>query len=430
MKKKLFFISFFLGFIFFYKVFVDDSHCENSFIDISLIDSVKLALSNNPEIKIKELDVEYHKNNISIIKSKFDLVIENNLSQKLTQTPNTDFENYYSQDKKTTIDNLKFSGNLSKLFSAGEKASASIEISKLKNRETGVNIPSANRSSFNFSIIKPLLKDAGKFYNTGDIAVSQFNIDIAELELIYQASYSAYTVVCNYWQLASLKKQLIILENSEKRTRDMIQKTKKLIDADELPKSEMIQMQAALENKISQKNSCEASIINSLNNLALNIGVTIEQISLVKNIADNIELIEIPKDFLSKLSNYIQLAKKHRADYTAINEKNFERSISIKISNLISIIDKCVNELNHLNESFKFYELSLENEKLKFIQGNSTLLNITTCEDRLTSSMISRLNVLEKLADYIAQLRFETGTISEYSAGKFNISINSLTKLP
>ena len=86
---------------------------------------------------------------------------------------------------------------------------------------------------------------------------------------------------------------------------------------------------------------------------------------------------------------------------------NIQTDIATALRNHFSLVD----QLHFANESVKWFERTLEDEKRRLKEGYSTLFVVLDFEDRLSDAMIDRLSVYTAYAQNLVDLLFFTGTL-------------------
>lgn len=114
----------------------------------------------------------------------------------------------------------------------------------------------------------------------------------------------------------------------------------------------------------------------------------------------------------------------------ALNADNLARGIRSSIITLTGSIQRLLATLASSDAAYRAYATAVENEKKKYLLGNSTLLNIISYEDRLTGARLSVLDVQQELARSVAQLRHETGTLVATGGSEARVAATALTMLP
>ena len=113
-----------------------------------------------------------------------------------------------------------------------------------------------------------------------------------------------------------------------------------------------------------------------------------------------------------------------------LEKANLERTIGLNIDELLTALRMGQEQLRAEAALCRYYRIAVENEQKTYQLGNSTLFNINTYKDRLTSAVIARQNTQRQLAVNIARLRQATGRLISQEDGQFLITEEQLTTLP
>ncbi|MEM9822295.1 MAG: TolC family protein [Bacteroidota bacterium] len=87
--------------------------------------------------------------------------------------------------------------------------------------------------------------------------------------------------------------------------------------------------------------------------------------------------------------------------------RNIELNVSIAFNNL----QNAILALEKSAQSFRYYEEVFKNEQVKFQNGLTTLLNLILFQERLTFAQLDYIQSQQQVAQSIANLRYETGTL-------------------
>jgi outer membrane protein TolC len=77
----------------------------------------------------------------------------------------------------------------------------------------------------------------------------------------------------------------------------------------------------------------------------------------------------------------------------------------------LDAVTRGAQQLERATEAVRLFERAVENEEKKLRAGTSTLIDVISQRDRLTSARQSRVSAHLALAVAVARLRFETGTL-------------------
>ncbi len=113
-----------------------------------------------------------------------------------------------------------------------------------------------------------------------------------------------------------------------------------------------------------------------------------------------------------------------------LNAENTRRTISTNISIGVSALYQGVRELKKSKEAYRHYEISLKQEKIKYTQGSTTILDVISYEERTTDALLRVLSAQRNVANAIVKLRYETATVIDFADEQNKVNINNLITIP
>ncbi len=106
------------------------------------------------------------------------------------------------------------------------------------------------------------------------------------------------------------------------------------------------------------------------------------------------------------------------------------KSIGAEVPTALDAVRRSADQLVRLDRAVELFEQALANEIKKLTAGSSTVVNVITQRDRLTSSQQRRVAAQLALALALVDLRFETGTLYRTGTEARTIRSADLTTLP
>ncbi|OGM03676.1 MAG: hypothetical protein A2008_08440 [Candidatus Wallbacteria bacterium GWC2_49_35] len=122
-----------------------------------------------------------------------------------------------------------------------------------------------------------------------------------------------------------------------------------------------------------------------------------------------------------------QEASYRKAD---IQYNDVGRNIVSSVLTAISDLEKSYSSYCLVNESLELYEKAVENEKIKYKFGTSTLLDIINVEDRYTGALLDRVSSRASYAQALSKLRYETSTAYGFNDGNFFVDEKLISGFP
>jgi outer membrane protein TolC len=230
-----------------------------------------LSLLNNPNILLKKEEVEYfkgqHFSSSHIFDTSFGLSSEISKDKSITSIQST--QNQY---------NLNYNIFATKYLKNGYLVEGGLRFSQYRATNNSNLISKQNQNSIYFSISKSLFKNNSKEIISSGQQLAKYNLDISKINYEDTINKAIYDSITMYWDLIYASEKYKLDLKLKKRAQDLVSTISVLIDSDLKPKSDMLQPQANLNSKtISLLNSTQY-LINSKENLGLNIGIDIDGI--------------------------------------------------------------------------------------------------------------------------------------------------------
>ena len=217
---------------------------DTKFLNLTIKDSLILALQNNYDIRIAKIDPLIKEKNITVEKSEFD------------PTLNIVGETEDSEEASNSGVLIGTGGGLADFRSDRNTLSATIE----KPMETGATIELEFNLEQKFvdpvsaftlenplaesevvaKITQPLLKNAGIFYNKSDIYIARNDKKRSLLELKETAIEVINSTQTAYWELVKAIEELRVRRKSLERAEDLLKKNRIQVDVGTLAPIELL----------------------------------------------------------------------------------------------------------------------------------------------------------------------------------------------
>lgn len=113
-----------------------------------------------------------------------------------------------------------------------------------------------------------------------------------------------------------------------------------------------------------------------------------------------------------------------------IRKRQLQDNIDSMVAVSLQGVDNALAELEKSEQAVRIYTEAVNNERLKFRRGESTLLNLIDIEERLDRVLLTRIAVRRRLAMSLIRLRYETGTLVSFQKEQGTITARALTTIP
>ncbi|MCD4834675.1 MAG: TolC family protein [Bacteroidales bacterium] len=281
---------------------------------LSIIDVAELTLENNKNILVSKSNVEVAEGNILKSKSVFNLKFKGSIDKTYTITPLTidQRENLsdYSNSSYTENDLFDYTIGAYKKFKFGTIINPGITFTNFGKDtlynylyEAGSGEYITNRSKVYLNLNQPILKGAGKEYNTADLRISKKRYQLTEEYYYHNISTSLLESFIAYLEYIGVKKNLEIQENIDDKFLLVIHQIEKLIEMDAIPASDLNYLKANYTARKSELVDAQNQLQNYKIHLANKIGLDREEIPKMfeppnEYIISDIELVSRKEDYI------------------------------------------------------------------------------------------------------------------------------------
>lgn len=322
---------------------------------VGVLESVQSAITRHPFIHLQEKQIEIDKGTLQNATGQFDVTLGASIKQSRDVTPLTDLQrsSYGTSDIKT--DTTTYTLNAVKQFRSGISITPEITMTRSDDSLSNSVSPTTNKAAISFLINVPLLRNRGKEATGAAEISSEYNLESSEFSLRHTVSQTIRGVVLSYWATIAAEKNLKIRKSAELRAIDMLNKIEILVKADELPASEIDQLSANLASKTSSRLSAEQRHLESRQNLAIAMGLSIEEIPFPPIPYDDFpELNDNSLPDSSKTHLFIKHALQLRHDINALKKE--QKAAEILLNAAI------INKKSNLDFSLSFGYAGLDED--------------------------------------------------------------------
>jgi outer membrane protein TolC len=240
---------------------------DMKFLNMTLKDSIIMALHNNYDIKIAKLEPMMTEKDITAAKSKFDPTLKITGEIADTETPSNSgvLVGVLGQEPaRFERDTKTIDASLEKLFSTGAMFTLGYNIER-----TDVNPVSiftlenpVTQGFMEAKITQPLLKNAGIFYNRSKIYIARNNKEKSILELKEKTIEVINSVQNAYWDLVMAIEELRVRNKSLESAEDLLRKNRIQVKVGTLAPIEVLVAEDGVAKKMNDIIETENDIKN------------------------------------------------------------------------------------------------------------------------------------------------------------------------
>jgi outer membrane protein len=290
---------------------------------LSLLAAVRLTLEHDPNVAIEAARVDTARGLLLVESGVFDPVVSSGLTPADKTAPKT-FTT--SQETRTLQSTL----GVSKQFRNGLSIEPGFEIDRSQSI-TGAapGAQASNLGTFTFKIRQPLLRGRGRAaVQAAELAAGR-EVVASGFDLRHTVSQRVLAVGSQYWQVRAAEANLRVLRLSEQSSSELLENTRKLIAADQVPAADLVQLEASLAAAESARIGGERDLFAQRSALGREIGLDAAEIAALPLPADPFPAIrpeEVPPAAAAGRP-YIDLGLRHRADLEAARQRLAETDL-------------------------------------------------------------------------------------------------------
>ncbi len=216
---------------------------DTKFLNLTLKDSLILALQNNYDIRIAKIDPLIKEKDITVEKSKFDPTLNVTVEHEESETPsNSGVLTGGTTPERFEQDTNTIDASLEKPLETGASLTLGFNIERSDvapvSRFTLLN--PASEAFIEAKITQPLLKDAGIFHNRSDIYIARNDKKRSLLELKETAIEVINSTQTAYWELVKAIEELRVRKKSLERAEDLLKKNRIQVDVGTMAPIELL----------------------------------------------------------------------------------------------------------------------------------------------------------------------------------------------
>jgi len=278
---------------------------------IGLVEAVRLMLEQDPNLAIEQARLRSSRGILLSAHGAFDPVLSTSLEQTRTKDPLTEL----TSREQTTLGN---SFGLTKRFRTG--LSIDPELGLLRTEDASAD--PVNVGTFSLEFRQPLLRGRGRTANAAPELSAERQVTASELDLRQTTAERSLVVASQYWQTRAALLNLEILRESEERARELLETTRKLIEADVTPAADLVQVEANVVAKETARIGGERLLFEARQVLGREIGLPPERIAGLPFPSDPFPTVTasaVPS--AADGTRWIAMALERRADLSAARER-------------------------------------------------------------------------------------------------------------
>ena len=207
-------------------------HVANGKQVLSLDDSIRLALSNNTDIRLDRSQIEYAQNNLHRARGPFDPLATSSFADNRTKSPAIT-----QTQGAAVLDTLSQTTTFgyAQTFQTGTNFQTSFNASKLSTNNSLSLVNPSIATDLQFTVTQPLLRNFGFFPNRAPILIAQRNLHQARSAFQGEVNDIVLQTVGNYWNVVLARESLTVQRKSLEEAQKSYDHDKKALSLGALP---------------------------------------------------------------------------------------------------------------------------------------------------------------------------------------------------
>lgn len=276
---------------------------------VALDEVIRQTLAKNPSIRLQERQVELARGVLQQSSGAFDPAVQLSANRKRDNQP----LNEANRATYTAAYGRLVGGAVSELQTDSRSAAISLDKTLRNGVILSTSVSSArsegSNNTFNrwepqnlglisFSLTIPLLRNTGLAAAVGERA-NQMEWEASQQDLRQVVAKNVLSAANAYWSLLAAGKNLAIARESEASMQKLLEDTRKLIAADELPAAEVNLIQASLADRRSARLAAETGLLQARQTLGNLMGLAYSEIVELEAAGD---FPPLPQDIPAQVS--------------------------------------------------------------------------------------------------------------------------------
>jgi len=289
---------------------------------LDLGEAIRLTLENDPNIALSQAQLAGARGALLGEAGRFDPVLTSRVDQETSNTPLSEIT---SKEEMS----LQSSFGAAKEFRSGLSVNPALGISRID--VPGAGDTAVNVGTLSFTVRQPLLRGRGRSVTAAGEMSAEREVAASSLDVEQTTAARILTVVSQYWTARAQALNLEILLASERSSRELLDTTRRLVEADQTPAAELVQLEANLAAKESSRIGGERALFAARQDLGREIGLEPARIAALPLPDDPFPEVrpeEVPP--AAESGRFIAMALRRRADLRAARERRSSAEILLR----------------------------------------------------------------------------------------------------
>jgi outer membrane protein len=292
---------------------------------VRLIDALQSTLQKDPDIQLQQQQLNLNRGVLQAASGQFDTsvnasILQNHLTNPLTSLQELQYAQAGIFTSALASNTTTYTLGVQKLFRDGITIGPNLSLNR--NTDNITTQYGLNQSQLAFQVTLPLLRGRGRDAVDAQERSSRSTVEASLRDVNQEIAQLLTTTAVQYWNAVAAARDLVIAKDSEQRGRKYEQDVQTLIDKDRVPRGEINQLLANLDNRTASRIAAEQQLAAAQQSLALAMGLRSDEITVLPQATDALPDWTgkgIPKVTPQLTKEFVASALSARADMIAAN---------------------------------------------------------------------------------------------------------------
>jgi len=221
-------------------------HVADGKLVLTLGDSIRLALSNNTDIRLDHSQIEFALDNLRRVHGPFDPIATSSFADNRAKSPTiTQIQGAPVLETLTQTTSFGYS----QLFQTGTNFQTFFSANKLSTNDSLSLLNPSLASNLQFTVTQPLLKNFGLFPNRAPILIAQRSFKQARANFLGEVNDVVLQIVGNYWGVVLARENLTVQKKSLEEAEKSYEHDKKALSLGALPPLDIYRSQSQVATR-------------------------------------------------------------------------------------------------------------------------------------------------------------------------------------
>jgi outer membrane protein len=304
-------------------------HVANGKLVLSLHDSIRLALSNNTDIRLDHSQIDFARNNLGRAYSPFDPLATSSFADIRAKTLTTStLQGALILNDLTQTTQMGYK----QTFLTGTNFQTSFNATKFSSNSSFNSVNPSLSTNLQFTITQPLLRNFGFFPNRAPILIAQRNLKQARANFTAQVDNIILGIIGDYWSVVLARENLSVQQKSLDEAQKSYDHDKKALSLGALPPLDIYRSESQVASRRLGVIQAEYSLKQAADQFRRDIGADLD--SAVR--ALDLELTDQPAPLgglpVTDIATALSRALTNRPEFEAVRQQLASDELSIRLA--------------------------------------------------------------------------------------------------